>query len=499
MIPLRKTESPLDHAALPPTEGSALAHRLIDRSTTVVNKLLVRATVVLFVTLCLALGLGSFYLGLAINETNAFTMVLGFGVVLTVALGVGAIASIQRVQEFYPPLAARFGNWDELTSALMKSPMVARAGGEEVRERDHLFLGVLQGAQWPCLIPLKLWMTHVDIIGGSGGGKTYRAVVPLAVQVIRRRSIHVVYIDLKGDSGVLRNLGIEARRARLSCKWFSLMSLNSSYIYNPFLQEFLAALTVNERVQILRQALGLEGGEGHGPSYYSAVQEIRVKHVVQNHPNEIRSFRDMLRLLKQRVDLKELGLSKRDLDNSSHVVAVIDRLAEHDALNAMPGDGTPGAAVDAAISTIEILSRPGVTVFDLPATLQPTTARVVARLVAQQIVAAAGVHQGPRVPVIVIIDEAQEALARGLATLIKQARDRSISLWLAHQNLSDLQTNDYDFTGVVQGNTSVKIAFSARDTLGRDYIARTAGEAIRTLSSVGHSVTQTAEHGQNNQ
>ena len=377
----------------------------------------------------------------------------------------------------------------------MNSPFVTRVNGSEVRERDHLFLGMVENAQKPCLVPLRLLMTHADIIGGSGGGKTYRAVIPLLVQIIRRRAAHVVVVDLKGDNGVLINLGIEARNVQVNCKWFSLSHLHSSYVFNPFLQPFFARLTPNERVQILLQALGLEAGEGHGASYFSAVQELRVKHVIQNHPNEVRSFRDLLRLIKRPVNPADLGLSRRDIENSTHVVAVLDRLAEHNALNAMPGDGTPNAALAAAINTTEILSRPGVTVLHLPATIEPTTARVVARLMTHLLVAAAGVHQGDRVPVIVVLDEAQEALARGLATLIKQARDRSISLWLAHQNLSDLRTNDYDFTGVVQGNTSVKVAFSARDEQGRNYVEHTGGQVIQTLTSRGQSVGQNAEKG----
>ena len=191
----------------------------------------------------------------------------------------------------------------------------------------------------------------------------------------------------------------------------------------------------------------------------------------------------------------DIGMNERDFANSGHLGVNLTRIASADVLNAVPGDGVPETALNAAISLLDVLSKPGVTYFSLPAQLEPTTALFVAKLLIHLLAAVAKVYEGRRVPVLVWQDEAQEALGPDLTTPIRQSRESSISYWFGLQDMGALQTAQGDLLSALLGNTPLKIFCTAEDPAGREFIEQTSGETIRPLQAVSTSTNDTTWRG----
>jgi hypothetical protein len=247
----------------------------------------------------------------------------------------------------------------------------------------------------------------------------------MLTQEVRRRDSHIVVLDLKGDPAFFFGMAIEARQARVNFKWFTIESGKSSYIYNPRRQRFLEQLSLNERVQLTIEPLGVEHGEGHGPGFWGSMQEQYVRRFEERYPG-IPSFSALRRQMGDMDVIRRLGMTQKDVENAAHVRAVIERLASVATWNATEEDGYPRSAIAAAIDVYDILSQPGITYFYLPASVEPMTVRVIARTVMRHLTVGARLHRGRRVPVTCVVDEAQEVLqgSRDLDVLVKQARDR---------------------------------------------------------------------------
>ncbi len=220
------------------------------------------------------------------------------------------------------------------------------------------------------------------------------------------------------------------------------------------------------------------------------MQEERTRRTFEQHT--LRSFRDFYRILRnQRA--ADLGMNERDFSSAGHLTANLARIASVGVLNAVPGDDIPADALRGAISTLEALSRPGVTYINLPAQLEPTTAMFAGKLWIHLLTAVAKVYEGERVPVLVFNDESQEMVGPDLATPIRQARESDVTFWMGLQDLAALETAQGNFTSAVLGNAPLKIFCTAEDEAGRNYIKETSGETIRPLQAVTETATQTAQ------
>lgn len=378
-------------------------------------------------------------------------------------------------------LGAVFRSWDHLVNSLQNSRHGSWWNGEMVRERDHIYLGVVAGTPWPVLGDIgKLKTIHLHIVGGTGTGKTHRFLVPAAVQLIRRRQVTFVYLDLKGDPAQRNKIALEARRAGLDFRWVTVEAGQSSYIFNPLKQDFFCRLALTAQVQLISQALGLEGSERQDEAFFSDINEkLFQRAYARFRPN---SFRELRERLDRPGVSEDLGLTAREWELAAHLRAEMDRLGSSTVLNACQvGPGVSADALKHAIQISDVLSRPQVIYFWLPALLERVTARTVARLVAHQLSAAAKVHRGPRVPVVVVADEAQEVINRAWSPLLKQSRQEQISYWIAHQQLEDLIHGQQNHLAMVTGNVGMQIHFSAADERGREHLVGSSGEVIRHL------------------
>ena len=164
-------------------------------------------------------------------------------------------------------------------------------GGPNIKERDHLFLGVQPSADFPVLLDRKLLAEHAYFVGDSGSGKTSLGLMPLLIQLIRNETAGpgsevmenatepppIIVLDLKGDMALFNTIKHEsAARKPDSFYYFTPEPKKESCYFNPFQSLDSDNRSVVQLAQILLDALGLNHGEGYGKSYFAR----RIKHTM---------------------------------------------------------------------------------------------------------------------------------------------------------------------------------------------------------------------------
>lgn len=354
-------------------------------------------------------------------------------------------------------------------------------------EADHLWLGTNAESDYPVLLHRPLLREHAWILGDTGSGKTHLAITPLATQLIRYRDASVVVIDLKGDPALFHGARLEAERAGLPFKWFTNHRTDATHAFNPFSQSHLADLTLNQRVQILLQALGLEYGEFYGKGYFSAVNENVLRNLLRTYP-DIASFRDLLHYAKSKSLYKATSGTAKEWEEALGLTSVIERLAELPALNVTDEDDLSREVTENAIDMASLFDTPQVAYFYLPSLLEPVTVRGIAKLGLYSLLTAAflkhNAPSGARRPnnVYVFIDEFQQIVAHNLEIILRQARSMGIGAILANQNLMDLKTPDADLIPTVEGNTTLRQVFSASSLEQRVNLELRSGQTLHHLT-----------------
>src|SRR5262249_28081436 len=81
--------------------------------------------------------------------------------------------------------------WDAIVNGIAES--------KNELERSHIFAGWMDGSVYPMLLSPAHYRNHVAFIGATNNGKTSLGMLPLVVQLIRRKGNSVFWFDLKGD------------------------------------------------------------------------------------------------------------------------------------------------------------------------------------------------------------------------------------------------------------------------------------------------------------
>lgn len=362
-------------------------------------------------------------------------------------------------------------------------------------EREHIWLGCNAINDYPVLMHRRMLKEHAHILGDSGSGKTSIGLLSPMVQMMRARDSSIVVIDLKGEEALFHAVRDESIKAGLPFKWFTTDHRRSTFIYNPLSQSYGAHLTINQRVQILLQAMGLEYGEFYGKGYFSAVQENVLKRVLKTFANDIHCFKDIARCVESKDLYRATGSRSQgsarfhEMQDAGHLVAAVHRLADVVPLNVTHKSAPSPEAMNAAIDMPDVVARPQVVYFFLPSGLEPVSHRGIAKLALYGLLASAylkrdpyrrtannGEHQSKGV--YVFIDEFQEIVSHNLQRVMAEARSFDIGVILANQNISDLTTPDVDLVPVVQGNTAFKQTFRATSFPQQDALVRASGEMM---------------------
>ncbi len=247
---------PVDFRRLPPLGDTVLAKRLVGpRSSS-------RYPIWLFRGACVWFGLGA--VALISSPVDPVEKLVPLGIFVAPLIAVLIVYGDDLRDARWVSLATQFPSWNALVEALRASAHEVRFRGEIVRERDHLFLGMIEGSGKPLLLHRIYLNRPAVILGRTGAGKTKLIAEPLLIQAIRRRDMHLVCVDLKGDKAFMLGLAAEANRSRLNFKWLTLEQGKSSYLWNPFTDPGVRLLSKEQLVQIILKALSLVTGQEHG-------------------------------------------------------------------------------------------------------------------------------------------------------------------------------------------------------------------------------------------
>lgn len=357
--------------------------------------------------------------------------------------------------------------WDCHVGRLQTSPSAV--------ERDHLWIGTHREGDFPLLLHRPILAEHAYIFGDSGSGKTSLGLAPLLSQLLRDGESGMVVIDLKGDPALFATVREEAGD-RL--RYFTNELGRSSHVFNPFQQRFLDKLTHNQLCEILLESLHLNHGEGYGRSYYSRVARSALSDALRANP-EAGSFRELFDTLDEL--LRRAPADKRR--DAFELLAVVESLSTVEALNATPnGDAADPALAENAIFMREVIGKGQVAYFWLPAALESSTVREVAKLALYSLLTSAVTQaregEGDRRQVYLVIDEFQRVASDNFRIFLEQARSMGIGVVLSNQTLADLETASSDLRKTVLTNTRFKQCFSAVDLDQQDYLITASGELI---------------------
>ncbi len=422
-------------------------------------------------------------------------------------------------------------SWETYVESL-QSATQADDGREENIPRDHLWLGRSVLNDYPVLLNRRILHDHAWFLGNSGAGKTSLGLAPIITQLQRlSRNLYaeeearrkerpnedprrpddippsILILDLKGEPYMFSGTRREAERAmfagfqreaelgKMPFRWFTTRKGDSTYTFNPFLQESMKSRTADQKTATILNSLGLEYGEGYGHAHYSEAHAVVLKRVFETEP-EIYSFKHLDEILSDPAKLKnQLEISARMRQDAGDVFSLVRSLAKVEALNIVPptlrdptlplpeGMNRKDPAFrrlleergerdqrlhDNRLDMRDLVnsSPPQVTYFYLPASLGEATVRRIGRLVLYSLLEAASDYERDRGHppcVYTVVDEFQQIVSQNLELFLRQARSKGLALLLSNQAQSDLIVNRDDMRATVQANTRFKQFFAAGD------------------------------------
>ena len=352
-------------------------------------------------------------------------------------------------------------------------------------ERDSLFLGVNAVDHAPILVPRDVFADHAHLLGDTGSGKTAVGVATVVSQLLTRGDCSVVVIDLKGDDHALfEGVRADAAAAGLPLKYFTNRVGRSTHAFNPLAQRYLRALPTAARAEAVATALGLQYGRDYGRAYFGDAN-LDLLGRAFHEAGDATSFRDLDAALEGRP----CGASAELMRTAAHVLTLVRRLADSDALNAAPppeGEeaGVPPGVLDAAIDFGDVFDKPEAVYLHLSAGVGTGTAAEVGRLALYSLLYAAHSHgAASRTQTFVVIDEFQRVVASNLEVILQQARSLNVGLILANQTMADLKQGTVDLTSAVGANTRFRQDFAVSHVRDREDLIKASGETIQYKAS----------------
>ena len=352
-------------------------------------------------------------------------------------------------------------------------------------ERDSLFLGVNAVDHAPILVPRGVFADHAHLLGDTGSGKTAVGIATVVSQLLARGDCSVVVIDLKGDDHALfEGVRADAAAAGLPLKYFTNRVGRSTHAFNPLAQKYLRALPTAARAEAVATALGLQYGRDYGRAYFGDAN-LELLSRAFHEAGDATSFRDLDKALEGRP----CGASAELMRTAAHVLTLVRRLADSDALNAAPppeGEeaSVPPGVLDAAIDFGDVFNEPEAVYLHLSAGVGTGTAAEVGRLALYSLLYAAHAHgAASRTQTFVVIDEFQRVIASNLEVILQQARSLNVGLILANQTMADLKQGTVDLTSAVGANTRFRQDFAVSHVRDREDLIKASGETIQYKAS----------------
>ena len=352
-------------------------------------------------------------------------------------------------------------------------------------ERESIYLGKVVADGSPVLVPRKVYREHAHGLGDSGSGKTALFLCPLIEQLVSFGDCSLIVLDLKADTlELLATLASAAERVRadrgisLPLKYFSNQKDRATFAFNPMTQPFWSHFDLLTRTDILCGANGLTYGTDYGQGYYSSANAAVLYHALKSFP-DIHTFRELADCIGNVITVaKKKDLHPEIRKAGVHVHEVIKRLASCEPLNVTSSTGHDAQVVDNAIDLTQPFREPQLLYFHLSATLSPSGAPELARLV-NYILLAASTQTDRKHQVYLVIDEFQRMVASNLEYMLQLARSMGVGVILANQSMEDLKKSTINLIPAIEANCRLRQWFSVSSSDDRERLIRSSGETVQ--------------------
>lgn len=312
---------------------------------------------------------------------------------------------------------------------------------------------------------------HMHIRGRTRSGKTSLAILPLIEQLIpdyttadNQRSRDPVFVfDLGGDQALFHQVKALAESQNPPRK-FRFLSLERNDDWDHF-DPFQAVSHGEDRViriaNMLIEAFNLDNGLIYGGSYFTQQNLAALLRVARQ------LFREEGRYptLTEISDYLDKPANRRAIRDADQVRMTFHFLVEYDQLK--PEEATdPNRKID----MLRALDDGEVIYFFTPTLNETTTARQIAGLGLYSLINAAIQRKRRGMAsrrAWVFVDEFHELAGRSFAALLAQSGKYGLSLVMANQTTSQLETRDTALANVVFDNTHVKQYFTVTSYLDR--------------------------------
>ena len=417
-----------------------------------------------------------------------------------------------QAEELRARLASTFGAddrpeaewyWDRIRTS---QHTATNPFGQEVREAEHLFVGLEPNAQFPILLSKEVFQGHVYMVGQTGGGKTSLGIMSILMQLMRGNCDKVgdttppppiVILDLKGDASLFESMKAEAaerRRAeelpedspRYAFKYFTPEAGRASFYFNPFQSLAGSGRSDMQLCDLVLECLSLFHGDGYGRSYYSRKNRMLLYEAMTSRdlgakPN---SFEDLYPRLRKLSEREEFTRDTFELIAAVHAICRYEKIA------------TAGGPEDSSqvINMHDVLEHRQVIYFWLPAAVESISVREIAKLAFFSCLTAAidrTRSERPNRDCFLVIDEFQRIAGENFKVVLEQAREYGLTAILANQTLADLKLHDVDLRPTIRTNTRVKMYFGATDADDIQEMVRMSGEELAYVRAESASLNIT--------
>jgi hypothetical protein len=242
-------------------------------------------------------------------------------------------------------------------------------------------------------------------------------------------------------------------------------------------QPFWGNFDLLTKTDILCGATGLNYGTDYGQGYYSSANAAILYHTLKTFPH-VDTFRDLTDCIGVVVSQAKKAELHPDIRKAGvHVHEVVKRLAACEALNVTETSGHSSQVVEEAIDLSAIFRQPQLLYFHLSATLSPSGAPEIARLITYMTLAAA--TQTKRdVPVYLFIDEFQRMVASNLEYMLQLARSMGVGVILANQSMQDLKKSTTNLIPAIEANCRLRQWFSVSSADDQTRLINTSGLTV---------------------
>lgn len=370
-------------------------------------------------------------------------------------------------------------SWNRLVTRLQSSA--------NALHRRQLLVGFHATEHYPVLLPVKTLQEHVHILGGSGGGKTSRAFLPLVAQLTRYGTNGtadlarddnlrgpIVVVDLKGEPYLFQATREEARKSGRKFRFFANVSGRATYAFNPVLDLKELGLPPERIGTTVHAALNLEHGTGYGKGYYSAVTRGLLQELFTAFPH-VESLRELSEMFRKRRSRPED--KKRD-EEAYELISSLDLLGRREELNVTSRTGHRPDVLDERIRMSRVIDDDEVLYMYFGSHGDEAGARFVASLALECLYTAAVRRQetssapDPK-PVFILIDEFQMVAGRNFAMFLQLARSAGLALILSNQSRESLR--ELDLLHALDENTAYRQFFTARTPEALAYLEEIGG------------------------